>query len=171
MDGNKLLRDVNKFHKDSFNQVYYAPFAVNSKNWQHIPEATEEWFERCGALLKKASQLSRRGHHSHAVSCFALLYETIFAMEEGEEIVFADEYGSWMLPVDEKVVIADYMTSLAATCTSEEFAQAATPLIRRDSYHSFADKVRASANRAASKEQKAFLNAEIHRLGIRTQQR
>ena len=66
----------------------------------HIPEETEEWFERLGDLLKASSQLTARGDHLHAVACFGILYELIDAMEGGEEIVFADEIDkscTWLL--------------------------------------------------------------------------
>ena len=88
-------------------------------------------------------------------------------MERGEEIVFGDEIGSWMIPGDEKQYIAAYMTSLAATTTPEEFAAAALPLIRRDSYHSFAAQACLSAVRAANEAQKAHLEVEIQRQSIR----
>ncbi len=37
-----------------------------------------------------------------AVQCFKLLHELIDKMEDGDEIVFADEYGTWMITGDEK---------------------------------------------------------------------
>jgi hypothetical protein len=40
-------------------------------------------------------------------------------MERGEEIVFADEYGSWMIPGDEKTFVQAYVTSLAAVETPD----------------------------------------------------
>ena len=164
---NAVVRDVEVFHRESLEGVYYAPFDMNSKNYMHVPEETELWSERLGDLLKKSSQLSKQGAHHDAVTCFALLYETVFAMEEGGEIVFAEEVGSWMIPVEEKEIIADYMVSLGATSSAEEFADAAIPLIKRDSYASLADKVYASARRAASREQKAHLAAAVERQGIR----
>ena len=166
-----VVRDVRVFHHESLEGAYYAPFDMNSKNYMHVPEETEVWFERLGDLLKKSSQLSKQGAHADAVTCFALLYETVFAMEDGEEIVFAEEVGSWMIPVEEKEIIADYLVSLAAISSSEEFADAAIPLVRRDSSASLADKVYASARRAANKEQKAHLVAEVERQGIRVSPR
>jgi len=82
--------------------------------------------------------------------------------------VFAEELGSWMIPGNKKQYVAAYMTSLAATATAEEFTAAALPLIRNDSWHSFADEVHLSAIRAADQAQKAHLEAEIRRHKIRT---
>jgi hypothetical protein len=168
VDGEVLLDEVELFQRESLAGIYYEPFDINSKNWTYIPEETEEWFERLGDLLKASCQLTTQGDHLHAVACFGILYELIDTMERGEEIVFGDEIGSWMIPGDEKQYIAAYMTSLAATTTPEEFAAAALPLIRRDSYHSFAAQAYPSAVRTANEAQKAYLEVEIQCQNIRT---
>ena len=67
------------------------------------------------------------------------------------QIVFADEYGTWMIPVDEKQTIGAYLVSLAAISTPEPYAAAAMPLIRRDSFESFTKRTYAAAIRAADK--------------------
>jgi hypothetical protein len=90
-------------------------------------------------------------------------------MEDGdEEIVFADELGSWMIPGDEKIFVKAYLKSLSLTSSAEEFAKATLPLIRRDSYSSFANKIYATARRFANKEQKGYLQKEVERQNIRT---
>ena len=168
VDGEVLLDEVELFQRESLAGIYYEPFDINSKNWTYVPEETEEWFERLGDLLKASCQLTTQEDHLHAVACFGILYELIGTMERGEEIVFGDEIGSWMIPGDEKQYIAAYMTSLAATTTPEEFAAAALPLIRRDSYHSFAAQAYPSVIRTANEAQKAHLEVEIQRQNIRT---
>jgi hypothetical protein len=92
-------------------------------------------------------------------------------MERGEEIVFADEYGSWMVPGDEKAFVQAYVTSLAAVETPNGFTMAALPLIQRDSYQSFATRAYTLAMRAANKQQSAALKAELKRQNIRTSAR
>ena len=82
-------------------------------------------------------------------------------MGRGEEIVFADEYGTWMIPVDERKIIAAYLASLAAISTPDQYAAAALPLVRRDSMESFSKKTYSAALRAANKAQKARLKAEV----------
>jgi hypothetical protein len=168
VDGEVLLDEIELFHRESLAEVYYAPFDVNSKNWTHIPNETEEWFERIGDLLKASCQLTAQDDHLHAVACFGILYELIDAMERGDEIVFGDEIGSWMIPGDEKQYIAAYMISLAATARPDEFAAAALPLIRRDRWQSFATQAYLSAIRAANEAQRAHLEAEIQRQKVRT---
>ena len=89
-------------------------------------------------------------------------------MEQGEEIVFADELGSWMIQGDQKAYVAAYLTSLAAIATPEEFATAAVWLIKRDSYQSFSDQVYPTALRLANDTQKEHLEAELQCRQIRT---
>ena len=168
VDGETLLNGILKFQRQSRAGMYHEPFDINSNNWLDIPEETNEWFDRLGDLLQASTQLTVQGDHSHAVACFGVLYELIDAMESGEEIVFGDEIGGWMIPSDEKKFIAAYMTSLAAIATPEEFTAVALPLIRRDSWQSFMTQAYASATRVASEAQRAQLEAEIRRQKIQT---
>lgn len=171
VEGETLLNEVEQFRRQSLAEMYYAPFDINSKNWMDVPEETEEWFERIGDLLKASGQLTAQSDHLHAVACFGILYELIDAMEGGEEIVFGDEIGSWMIPGDEKQYVVAYVTSLAATATPEEFTAAALPLIRRDSWQSFATRAYPSAIHAANEAQRAHLEAEVQRQEIRTERK
>lgn len=113
IDSKQLLKQIKNFQKDSLAGDYYAPFEINSKNYTHIPEETEEWFEKLNDFLVASTQLSERNSHSLAAECFFLLYNLIEKMEDGEEIIFADEYGSWMIPGDEKIYLKAFLTSLA----------------------------------------------------------
>lgn len=169
--GESLLIRIEVFKEHSLAGYYYEPFAINSKNWTYVPEKTKEWFEEMGDYLKASCQLTKQGDHLHAVACFEILYELIEAVDSGEEIVFAEEIGSWMIPIREKEFLADYMTSMAATMTPEEFTEAAIPLIKRDSWHSMAAQAYESAIRVANEEQRARLEAEVQRQEIRTEPR
>jgi hypothetical protein len=168
VEGATLLEEVKLFQDESLAGAYYAPFAINSKNYRHIPDETKVWFRRLGDLLAASCQLTAQGEHQYAASCFRILYDLIDAMELGQEIVFADEIGSWMIPGNEQEFIAAYMTSLAATATPDDFTAAALPLIRRDRTQSFATQAYPSAIRAATEQQRAHLQAEIQRQQIPT---
>ena len=119
-------------------------------------------------MLTASVELSSRGDHEHAAECFWILYELIDAMETGREIVFADEYGSWMIPGDEQAFIAAYMTSLATLATPEEYAAVALPLIQRDSRQSFTTQAYAAAISAANDAQQAQLEMEVRQRNIKT---
>jgi hypothetical protein len=171
VDGTSLLTQVRQFQRDSQAGRYYAPFDINSKNFMHVPEETKAWFERLGDLLTDSARLSQQGDHADAVACFQILYDLVEALCRGDEIVFADEYGTWMITVDERKIIAAYLESLAATTTPEAYAAAALPLIRRDSLESFTNNTYTAAVSAADRSQKAHLKAEVKRLQIRTSPR
>ena len=168
VEAESLLAEVEAFQRASLAGRYYAPFAIDSKNFRHIPDETREWFGTLSSLLTASVQLTTRGDHMHAVACFKILYQLVGAMEEGQEIVFGDEIGSWMIPGDEVQFIAAYMTSLAATATPEEFTVAALPLIRRDSLQSFTTQAATAAVTAANEIQRAHLETEIRERKIRT---
>ena len=168
LKGQDAVQRVMSFRNDSLAGKYYAPFEINSKNFTHVPEETEEWFEELGDLLGDSVALAEQGAHAMAVECFGILYELIRRMENGEEIVFADELGSWMIPGDEKKRIVAYLSSLAAVTPPESFAATVIPLVRRDSLESFCNRVYAVALRVASKEQRECLKAEVSRQNIKT---
>lgn len=163
IDGKSLLEQVQQFDQASRAGEYYAPFNVNSKNFMEIPEETSAWFARLGDLLQDSSRLTAQSDHEQAVACFQILYRLIDVMESGEDIVFADELGSWMIPGDEKQYIDAYLASLAAIATPEQFAEQALPLVHRDSYSSLIHQVYQTACKLASPAQKEQLQAEVKR--------
>ena len=167
VDGEQLQREIHTFSQASLAGAYYAPFNINSQNFSDIPEETDAWFEQLGDFLARSTLLADQGQHHDACACFGLLYELIEQMERGEEIVFAEEVGSWMIPGDEKVYLQAYIRALAATTTPEDFTEAMVPLLRRDRYASFAHKVYATALRAANARQKAHLKAAVTRHQIK----
>jgi hypothetical protein len=89
-------------------------------------------------------------------------------MESGKEIVFADELGGWMIPVETRVWVTDYLTALAATQGADDFARKVLPLVRRDSYQSFHAEVFKTALKLADKQQAAALRAEADRQNVQT---
>jgi hypothetical protein len=167
-DEGMLLKEVKQFQRDSLTGKFYAPFNMNSKNFTQVPGKTRIWFRRLGQLLTDAARLSEQGDHGYAVACFRMLYELLGAVLRGEEIVFAEECGSWLLPVEEKPLMAAYFASLAATTTPEDYATAVLPLLERDSLESFSKKAFSTALRAANPAQKARLKSEVKRQGVRT---
>jgi hypothetical protein len=168
VDGARLLAEIELFRQQSLARAYYAPFAMNSKNYRHIPAKTREWCTRMAGLLKDSCLLTDQGDHQHAVACFRALYQLVDAVDSGQEIIFAEEAGSWMIPSDRRRQVAAYLTSLAAMGTPEEFTAIALPLIRKDSRYAFSTQAYAAAIHAATEAQRAHLDAEVQRQKIRT---
>ncbi|CAB1065478.1 hypothetical protein D1BOALGB6SA_10275 [Olavius sp. associated proteobacterium Delta 1] len=147
VDGKEILTTIEQFYEKSMAGYYYAPFDINSKNFSDIPEETEAWFDEISDCFEDSARLTDQGNHEMAVQGFKLLYELIDKMEDGDEIVFAHEYGTWMITGDENRFIKSHLSSLAVISSPEEYAIGAIPLIKRDSYESFHNKVYASAIR------------------------
>ncbi len=169
VDGEKLLVDIEQFVAVSRDGYYYEPFMIDSKNFSEVPTETREWFGKMGELLQGCCQLTAQESYQHAVACFGMLYELIEEMEKGEEIVFGDEIGSWMIPGDEKQYLTAYITALAHAATTDAFVDIVIPLARRDSWNSLAGEVYATACRLADPAQREKLDEEIRRLNIRTE--
>jgi hypothetical protein len=167
VESEQLLATIKQFFENSFSGYYYEPFDINSKNFSDIPEETDAWFDEIGDYLEDSSRLTGQGDHEMAVQCFKLLHELIDKMEDGEEIVFAEEYGTWMITGDEKRFVKSYLASLSATSTPEEYAIGAISLIKRDSYESFHNKVYSTAIKIAGEEQKTQLEKEVKTQKIR----
>jgi hypothetical protein len=109
VDGKEILTTIEQFYEKSMAGYYYEPFDINSKNFSDIPEETDAWFDEISDYLEDSSRLTDQGEHEMAVQCFKLLHELIDKMEDGDEIVFADEYGTWMITGDEKRFIKSYL--------------------------------------------------------------
>ena len=163
----QLLATIKQFFENSFSGYYYEPFDINSKNFSDIPEETEAWFDEISDHLEDSSRLTDQGNHEMAVQCFNLLHDLIDKMEDGEEIIFAEEYGTWMITGDKKRFVKSYLTSLSAMSTPDEYAIGAIPLIKRDSYESFHNKVYSTALKIAGEEQKTQLEKELKTQKIR----
>ena len=166
--GRTLLKKVRQFHADSLAGRYYAPFAVNSKNWWHIPKETEEWTKQAAKLLEACCQISAQGAYREAATCFELLYELLEAVDRGEEIFYAEEAGTWMVRMEEPKVIKAYLTALAAVARPEKFTAVALLLIRRDGRASWSLNAFSQARRIATSEQRKYLLSEIEKQQIRT---
>lgn len=45
VDAEQLSADIELFYGQSLGGRYYAPFDINSKNFLHIPEESDAWFD------------------------------------------------------------------------------------------------------------------------------
>lgn len=159
-DGNRVLKKAQKFFNDSLKRVYYAPFNMNSKNFSDIPEETDRWFEELAELLTESSQLSAQGDHRHAVKCFGLLFELMNKLGS-DEIVFAEEVGMWMLPIEGEPCIQAYIQSAAAILEPEDYVETVLPLIHADSHSSFINRAYEKAKNFANEKQQRLLEEVV----------
>jgi len=155
-----LVERVRNFHRDSLAGHYYAPFNMNSKNFSHVPEETEDWADQAGELIKATCEVSKAGNHVEAAECFRLLYDVLEAVDRGEDVIFAEEVGTWMVHMEESHVVRAYLKSLAKVASEEEFTKEVARLAKRDRIHSSGRLgVLEVAPRVATKAQRAHLAA------------
>ncbi|MFK7984046.1 MAG: hypothetical protein AB8G86_28980 [Saprospiraceae bacterium] len=162
-----LLDDIENFYEKSLAGYYYESFMINSKNFSDVPEETDEWFDELSHYLDFTSYLVEAKNYKIAVKCFKILFELIDKMEAGEEIVFAHELGNWMIHANSDY-IENYVIALAQTLSVEEYVAILIPLIKSDSYFSFANKVYKKVKTHSSQAQLKVIKAEIKQQGIRT---
>lgn len=161
------MKNVRKFHDESLNGDYYAPFNINSKNFMDVPKETEAWFDKLSDFLREVATLDEGGDPASAVEGFRLLYDLIDRMERGEEIVFAEELGPWMIHADEKAALKSFMHALAATTGPNAFAEIVVPLLERDETDSLTNKVYRSAIKVATADQRKSLDAAVRSRNIK----
>jgi len=163
----KLLDSIRKFHDKSMSGHYYAPFNVNSKNFSDVPEETDEWFDKISDYLDFTSIMVKEGKYEMGLKCFTILFELIDRMESGEEIVFADELGDWMISAKEDY-IEKYIIALSKEVKLvEEYVSQLIPRIKSDSYFSFSNGVYKKVKRHSSSIQLKAINKEIKLQSIR----
>ena len=60
--GGHCWRKWPEFDRDSRARKYYQSFMINSKNFNHIPDKTDEWFDRLGRpCSRETSKLTQQG--------------------------------------------------------------------------------------------------------------
>jgi hypothetical protein len=92
-----ILAEVQSFHADSLAGKYYAPSDMDSQSFDSVPPETDAWFSEVGVWLDRCCQLTDAGHPHVAKQGLDLLMELINKMNDNAEIVFADEFGDWMI--------------------------------------------------------------------------
>ena len=163
----KLLEKIEKFYDKSMGGYYYAPFDINSKNFSNIPEETNEWFDEISDYLDFVSELVEEEEYEIGLKCFAILFELIDKMESGEEIVFADELGDWMIST-KKDYTENYIISISKEKMQiEEYVSLLIPMIKSDSYFSFSKTVYKKVKKHSNTIQLNAINKEIKSQSIR----
>lgn len=92
----EVIEGIKTFYEDSLAGKYYAPFSINSKNYRRIPPETDAWFRELSNWLDRSCQLAYV-ESTAAAQGLAYCLKLIDKMEDGEDIIFAHEYGRWMI--------------------------------------------------------------------------
>lgn len=163
----KLLDEIENFYDKSIAGHYYASFNINSKNFSDIPEETDEWFDKISDYLDLTSTIVKEQQYEMGLKCFTILLELIDKMENGEEIVFADELGDWMISTKEDYIEQFIIAVSKEVKSIEEYVNLLIPRIESDSYFSFSNGVYKKVKKHSNKDQLKAINKEIKSQSIR----
>lgn len=162
----QLLAEIRQFRADSLAKKYYASFNINSKNYRHIPDETEAWFSTTSRFIDLCVQMVAKKASLESTTCFEEALALITLMENNSQIVFADEYGSWMISSPRGYLHA-YVKAWAQVADPTVFADKIAPWLKWDSVNSFADKVYDAVRQYASTEQLKVIQDRIETDKIR----
>ncbi|MFB6374120.1 MAG: hypothetical protein ABEN55_13640, partial [Bradymonadaceae bacterium] len=82
----------------SWEGSYYESFAVNSKNFRRIPDATREWFEIMGRLFRIVVAAAEEDADETSFERFRRVLTFFYDAMSSGDVVFADDLGEWLLP-------------------------------------------------------------------------
>jgi hypothetical protein len=148
----KIYRHVKTFYNDSKAKKYYDSLSINSKCNSDVPEKTQIWFQMLADLFKKTIELNLHNEHQLAVECFDMLYYLQENMSE--EIVFADELGSWMIPIKQSEAIPKYIESISKVCKPEKYKERIKLVMNIDAHDYQKSKIFNKALEVGNREQK-----------------
>ena len=129
------ITHIEKFKRKTFEGKYYQYFEVNYKNFDYIPEKTEEWFDTVEHYLNNCCKLSEKGEHEKAIKGFTILYELLDRLDE--EFVFADELNTHLLGGDDEIRSRCFVQSSYAINKVEDFPIPLKHALLEDSYSSY----------------------------------
>jgi hypothetical protein len=153
-----LLNEVRDFHSASIAGKYYDSFDVDSKNFMQKSEGTEAFIADFDRLMGRCIRASAKGPRNATREAFALLIEILRRIDDSPDdvVFFADEAGSWQVPVDWRSAVPAYFRCLADDLPPEEFARevdrTVTDFVDHERPHHLG-----AARRVANTEQKKAL--------------
>lgn len=169
VDPKLALKSAKKLLKDSLDEVYYAPFDVNSKNFMDVPEETVAWFSKLHDVLASAAKLTEQKDYRVAIEIFKISYNLIEMIESGDDIVFAEELGMWMSGFDEKPYERAYLQALFSAGNESQFVEVAIELAKRDSRFSFSNKTYKTIKSVGDKRLISSFHDEARKRSIKLQ--
>jgi len=123
-DETSFVEQVKAFCDASLRGEYYEDFAVNSKNCMEKSGGTDRFIVDCDRLLVLCVKHAKKGNHVGAAASFELIFAVLRRIDEclDDVVFFADEGGSWQIPVNWGIVLPAWFNSLAVTADPNDFA-------------------------------------------------
>ena len=153
-----LLAETRKFYEASLRGEYYQTFHVNWRNCTEKSQGTDAFIAEFDRLMGRCVQAVAEGSQETAREAFELLFTLLHGIDEDPDriVFFADEAGSWQVPVVWRTVLPAYFKCLAGGTKGEEFAREVDRAIS-DFCHYWRPDLLAAAEDVANDEQKASL--------------
>lgn len=120
-----LLTETRNFYQASVRGAYFQSFDVNSKNCTEKSRGTDAFIAEFDRLTRKCVLAVTEGSPESAREPFEVLFSLLHRIDEDPDriVFFADEAGSWQVPVDWRTVLPAYFQGLGRTANGEEFAR------------------------------------------------
>jgi hypothetical protein len=153
-----LLAEIRTFYQASLRSEYYQSFHVNSRNCTDKSQGTDAFIAEFDRLMTRWVQAVAEGSQETVREAFELLFSLLRHIDEDPDriVFFADEAGSWQVPVDWRTVLPVYFKCLASRARGEEFAHEVDRVVS-DFCHYWRPDLLAAAEDVANDEQKAAL--------------
>ena len=155
-----LLDQVREFCDASLRGDYYESFDVNSKNCMDHSKGTDAFIAAFDRLIGSCLGAAAEGSYAEAREGFELLFGLLRRISEDPDriVFFADEAGSWQIPVDWRTILPTYYRCLAQGTSGEIFAREVDRTIS-DYCHYDRPGLLDAARSVANTEQKAALGS------------
>lgn len=149
-----LLEQIRCFSAAALAGRYYEAFAVTSQNFTAFSGGTQNFLAEFDRLERRLLLESFALPPALAREAFELLLAPLRRIDEGMDDVlfFAEEAGSWQVPVSWGHVLPAYFAVLAGTATPADFATSVDRVIEEFAPHS-REKWFAVARRCATRDQ------------------
>jgi hypothetical protein len=128
-----LLAEVLAFQKASLAGEYYEEISIAARNCVENSRGTLCWIADFRRLLGRCAAESNAASDADVSQTFEILFGLLDSLDDGtgENILFAEEGGSWMLGVDWKRTLPAWFRVLAAIAEPVEYARRVETMISR----------------------------------------
>ncbi len=153
-----LLATIRRFHDRSLAGRYFESFNVNSRNFMNKSRGTDTWIAEFLRLVKRCVSTPAAKEPLLVRTAFETLFNLLLEVDECRDdiIFFADEGGSWQVPVVWDEVLPAWFQTLAATANPAEYASCVRSTIAYFAHYD-TEPLMAAALEAATGEQWAVL--------------
>jgi hypothetical protein len=153
-----LLEDVQIFVTASLGGKYYESLDVNWKNCSQWSAGTDGFSVEFDRLITRCLALADQDP-GPVLEAFDRLFDLLREIDADPDriVFFADEAGSWQIPVDWRAVLPVYFTCLGSDLPPQNFAQAVDRAIQDFCHHDRPHLILA-ANRVATDAQRVELD-------------